>query len=385
MIIERYLGLIFLTIGLLPSSCRENDTGLFDESVINQYLNLPPNPHNYTAITVPDFLDKKLIERQDNTPITNEISDNGATLGRVLFYDKNLSLSKTISCASCHQQQFGFSDTARFSVGHAGDKTKRHSMALANSRFRTSGIFFWDGRASALEVQVLKPIQDATEMNLTLTQLIEMVEAQPYYPILFKRAFGTTSIDTVKIAQALAQFVRSMQSFDSKYDQGRLNDQRDSSFTNFSTQENLGKSLFFNFSKGNCAGCHYSDAFVMDIPRNNGLVSENTSNADIGYLGTTGDPQDLGKFIAPSLRNIGVRPPYMHDGRFATLGEVVSHYSESILWSETLDPHLLGSQPNTAKRFNLNNTEKEALVAFLNTLTDNVIFSDERFSDPFIR
>lgn len=383
-LLRRPVLLTLLLVGLLVSSCRKSDTGLSDQSVINRYLNIPSNPFNYSAISVPDFLDKALIENQDNTPITNDISDDGATLGRVLFYDKNLSINKTISCASCHQQQFGFSDTATFSIGHAGGTTNRHSMALGNSRFRTSGIFFWDGRASTLEVQVLKPIQDGTEMNLTLSQLIERVEAQPYYPILFKRAFGSSGIDTTKIAKALAQFVRSMQSFDSKYDQGRMTTHRDSNFTHYSAQENLGKSLFFDFNKGNCAGCHYSDAFVMDIPRNNGLVSENTGNADIGYQGTTGDALDLGKFIAPSLRNIGVRPPYMHDGRFSTLREVVSHYSEGILWSETLDPHLLGAQPNTAKRFDLTNVEKDAVAAFLHTLTDQTFLEDERFSNPFV-
>ena len=374
----------FISLSVFLISCTKDHEVNSDQEILNKYLSLPGHPYNYNQIEVPPFLDKSLIEKQDNTPVDGEVSDQIATLGRVLFYDKNLSINKSVSCASCHHQKFGFSDTARFSKGHANGVTKRHSMGLANARFRTSALYFWDGRANGLEDQVLKPIQDAVEMNLTLDQLIDRVKSQPYYPILFNRAYGSAEVDTGKIASALAQFVRSMQSFKSAYDEGRMFHHRDSSFSNFTDQENFGKLLFFDFNKGNCSGCHATDAFVMDIPRNNGLLLENNGSTDIGQQGSTGDPLDRGKFIAPSLRNIGLRPPYMHDGRFQTLKEVITHYSDGVTWSQTLDPHLHGAQPNSAKRFNLSNAEKEALVAFLKTLTDYTFIEDERFRNPFI-
>lgn len=367
----------------MVTSCRDKDL-VTDNEILNQYLNLPDNPYDYASSDIPDYLDKDLILKQDNQPVGNEITNNGATLGRVLFYDKHLSANGTTACASCHKQSLAFGDSSKLSVGHLGGFTGRHSMGLSNARFRAVGIFFWDGRAASLEDQVLMPFQDPVEMGLTLDQLVAKVEEQPYYPILFKRAFGSEEITSEKISRALAQFVRSITSFNSRYDQGRKNHKRLDDFSNFTAEENLGKQLFFDVKKGNCGGCHLSDAFVMDVPRNNGLdVWESPGGKDIGYQKTSGDPLDMGKFIAPSLRNIGIRPPYMHDGRFSSLEDVVNHYSENIQWSSTLDRHLFGTEPNTAVRFNLSVQEKAAMVAFLKTLTDESLTTDPRFSSPF--
>lgn len=367
---------------LFISSCREEPVTSNDE-ILAQYLNLPQSPYNYQALDVPVHLDKTFIYKQDNTPSDNPTTNEGATLGRVLFYDKILSKNNTIACASCHKQANAFSDTAQFSMGHLGGQTKRHSMGLSNARFRASHLFFWDGRASSIEEQVLMPIQDQVEMGLTLEELVSKIKAQPYYPILFERAYGSTEINSDKIAEALAQFIRSLLSFESKYDDGRVDHEQNEDFSNFTAQENLGKALFFDVKKGNCGGCHLTEAFVADFPRNNGLDAwESSQGNDVGYESVTKDPQDKGKFIPPSLRNIGIRPPYMHDGRFKTLMEVVNHYSDNIQWSNTLDVHLIG-EPGTAKRFNLTPTEKDALVAFMHTLTDQNFISNKKFSNPF--
>lgn len=372
------LCLIF--VGLI--GCDDSDKP--QNNTIQDYLNLPETPYNYTSIEVPAFLDKTRILSNSNVNINNPITDWGATLGRVLFYDVNLSKNNTISCASCHKQSIGFSDEKQFSEGFLGGLTGRHSMGLANAQYRGNNLYFWDGRANSIEEQVLMPIQDAVEMGMNLDDLVAKLETVEYYPLLFKEAFGSEEITSDKISKALGQFVRSLHSFNSRYDQGRSNHHRDSAFANFTDQENHGKRLFFDIRKGNCGGCHSTDAFIADVPRNNGLdVWETSNDKDIGYEKVTGSELDRGKFITPSLRNIGVRPPYMHDGRFATLMEVVNHYSDHINGSATLDPHLKGPNPNLPIRFNLSEVEKQALIAFMHTLTDQEFLTDKRFSDPF--
>ncbi|MBO6518046.1 MAG: cytochrome-c peroxidase [Bacteroidia bacterium] len=377
--IIKYLVLLTVLASVMLS-CRDKDV----TPGLEEYLNLPEEAFDYQAIAVPGYLDSDLILLQDKTPENNPVTNWGATLGRVLFYDKLLSANQQISCASCHQQQFGFSDTARFSMGHEGGKTGRHSMGLTNARYRVSNLYFWDGRADGLEDQVLRPILDSIEMGMNLSLLEQRVRSQTYYRILFNRAFGDSQVTSKRIALALAQFVRSMNSFESRYDQGRRSHNRKEDFSNFSEQENLGKRLFFDVAKGNCGGCHYSDAFVMDVPRNNGLDAwEFAGDNDIGYQAVTNNALDQGKFIAPSLRNIGIRPPYMHDGRFQTLEQVVRHYSNGIQWSSTLDAHLFGPGNQQAVQFNLSTTEINAIVAFMETLTDTELINDPRFSNPF--
>ncbi len=311
----------------------------------------------------------------------NGIIDKQATLGRVLFYDKNLSKNKTIACASCHKQEHGFADPLVLSDGFAGGKTNRHSMGLVNARFYNNGRFFWDERASSLEAQVLMPMQDPVEMGMTLDSVLARVGHLPYYPELFENAFGDEAVTTDRISKALAQYVRSIMSYQSRYDEGRAQVQNPNQpFPNFTAQENQGKNLFFNPVLGGCAGCHGTEAFVAPGPRNNGLDATNTSDAGGG--GITNNQAQEGLFKAPSLRNIALRPPYMHDGRFATLEAVVEHYSTGIKNNPNLSAPL--RQPNgTIKLMNFTPQEKAAMVAFLNTLTDNALTADEKFSDPF--
>ena len=351
-----------------------------DNNILSNHLTLPNEPFKYSELSVPDFLDVNLIYLQDNTPPNNPITNEGATLGRVLFYDTYLSANNTVSCASCHIQEFGFSDTAILSDGFDGGKTGRHSMGLANARFRTNGRFFWDERAGTLEDQVLGPIQDPVEMGMDLDDLVLKLEQEPYYPILFKRAFGDEVVNSERISKALAQFVRSMMSFNSKYDQGRMNHTIQEDFNNFTGQENLGKNLFNRLDKGACFSCHFTDAMITEVSRNNGLSRE---AGDIGVEQTTGNPWDKGKFKAPSLRNIAVRAPFMHNGDYKSLKEVINGYSTGINWSPTLDAHLMNPGNQSAIKFNLSTEEKEALEAFLNTLTDHVFLTNVIYSDPF--
>ncbi|MEM7349101.1 MAG: cytochrome c peroxidase, partial [Chloroflexota bacterium] len=331
--------------------------------------NLPDTPYNYSNITLPDHFTANQIASTDNTPNNNSITDQGATLGRVLFYDTNLSIDQTVSCASCHQQAHGFSDPDQFSAGISGQVTGRNSMGLANARFFEPGTFFWDERAATLEDQVLLPIQSPVEMGLTLAQLQTRVENLSYYPPLFEDAFGTDDVTTERISRALAQFIRSMVAYQSKYDEGV-----DNNFSNFTAAERAGRQIFEG--RGRCDNCHGTDAFIVEESHNIGLDATTT---DRGLGEATGNTNDDGKFKVPSLRNVALTAPYMHDGRFATLEEVVEHYNSGVQNHPNLDNQLQqGAQP---RRLNLNDTQKANLVAFLHTLTDQSLQYDVRFSD----
>lgn len=362
----------------------QNDLEELDEQVaIDEQLNLPDQVFNYANPELPAFFNDRDNRNEDNTPNNNPVTDAGATLGRVLFYDLNLSANNTISCASCHLQEAGFSDPNALSEGFNGGLTGRNSMGLSNATYYDNGHFFWDERAESLEDQVLMPIQDAIEMGLSLEELEIKVRAQSYYPVLFEDVYGDEEITADKISIALSQFVRSIVSYQSKYDVGRaqVNDPEDN-FSNFSDLENLGKRLFFS-NRTDCSNCHTSDLFVGDQARNNGLDAVLT---DLGLGAVTGRDQDNGKFKTNSLRNIELTAPYMHDGRFETLEEVVDHYNTGIQNSATLDNRLRGGGRGGNRnpvRMNLNNEERAALVAFMKTLTDPTLATKEKYSNPF--
>ena len=374
---------------------------------------LPVLPHDYDGTTLPahfltnafpgnDPFQNAVIEN-DNTPATNPTTDDGATLGRVLFYDRKLSANSTVSCASCHLQENGFADPVALSVGFGGGRTGRNSMGLANARFYEPGKFFWDERADTLEDQVLMPFQDDVEMGLTLEQLVEIVSAQDYYPELFTHAFGDATVDTERISRALAQFVRSMVSVNSRYDQGRamVNDPLDN-FPNFSAAENRGKNIFIDRGGPggpgggggpvSCADCHVTEAFISPFSgsphdsgtsaaTNNGL--DRFSTTDLGIAGATGNVADTGKFKVPSLRNIAVTQPYMHDGRFDDLNDVLDFYDGDIRSHAQLSDVLQDNNGN-AIQINLNGGQRRDIVDFLETLTDQSFLTDPKFSDPFV-
>ena len=350
----------------------------------NDCLELPAAPFNYANIQLPPYLQAPNLQDADNTPANNPATDAGATLGRVLFYDTQLSVNQTIACASCHKQELAFTDDASLSIGFEGGLTGRNSMSLAMARFYQNGHFFWDERAGSLEAQTLMPIQDPVEMGMSLEELESRLSNTDYYPALFEQAFGNTDITSGRISRALAQFVRSMVSYQSKYDMGRQGAPPGpplADFTNFTAQENLGKAIFFDPARGNCAACHGTEAFIAPGPRNNGLdlVSE-----DEGLGAVTNKPQDIGLFKVPSLRNVELTAPFMHDGRFESLEQVVAHYNNGVRPHPNLSPPLRAGGPNgPPRRLNLSPQEQAALVAFLKTLTDQAFITDERWSDPF--
>jgi cytochrome c peroxidase len=306
----------------------------------------------------------------DNSTLENPITNPGATLGRVLFYDVRLSVNDRVACASCHQQALGFGDTVRFSPGFDGRRPARRTMALANARFYEYGRFFWDERASSLEAQILHPIQDTLEMGMELEALAHKLGATPYYPALFTAAFRSPDVTSDRIALALAQFVRALVSAGSRFDAvfatgGAPN------YSLLSEKELEGMRIFNDASGAGCVNCHRTIAHVADQANNIGL---DVASADTGAGG--------GRFKPPSLRNVAVRPPYMHDGRFATLHEVVEFYDSGISDNPGLDPRLQDSD-GSPRRLHLTLAQRDALVAFLNTLTDPGFLRAERFSDPF--
>lgn len=350
-------------------------------STTDNALLLPATPFNYAAPMLPPRFSQQPILGQDTMPATNLTTDAGATLGRVLFYDKRLSTNQTVACASCHVQASGFSDPRRFSVGFDGRLTGRNSMGLSNARWYQRQKFFWDERAATLEDQTLRPIQDSLEMGMTLPALTSRLAAEPFYTNLFAQTFGSPEVTSERIARALAQFVRSVVSVQSRYDQGVA-----SAFANFTAQENLGRQIFLGqgtFSHVTCARCHGSDNFVPGAGIfNNGLENP---YVDKGVGALTGLPQDEGFFKVPSLRNIELTGPYMHDGRFTTLEQVVEFYDSGIVAHPNLSPPLQGTggAVGTPLRLGLTPQQKAALVAFMKTLTDPSLATDPKLSDPF--
>lgn len=364
-----------------------NNPGTYTGAILVQTPNLPSSPYNYANPSLPNYLQTPPISGQDNTPASNQITDAGATLGRVLFYDKNLSYNNTTACASCHLQTSGFSDVTVLSKGFAGGNTGRNSMSLINVRYYPGGKFFWDERASTAEDQALKPIQDHIEMGMNLDTLLNKLNRISYYPALFENAFGNKTITSEKVSKALAQFVRSIVSYNAKYDVGRANFPANlapaqlGDFANFTAQENRGKAIFFG-TDGGCAACHGTETFTAKQIENNGLELV-TVDSGVGRI--TGNRADVGKFKVPSLKNIELTAPYMHDGRFATLEEVVEHYSTGVKDNPNLSPPLrVGNTPNgQPHNLNLSTDDKAALVAFLKTLTDNTIAGEAKYSSPF--
>ena len=332
---------------------------------------LPETPYDYESIGLPEHLDVRDVRQIENTPVDNPITNEGATLGRVLFYDVRLSRNGTVACASCHRQEHGFSDPRPLSIGFEGGQTARNSMGLAFARFGRNREFFWDHRAKTLEDLALQPIQDPVEMGMTLDELTARLEATDFYPDLFADAFGTPEVTADRVARALSQFVRSIVPSNTRYDaaieaQGGPTGRPLAGLTD---QENRGLEMFFGSAR--CADCHAGYLFTGRRPTSNGLDST-----------VTDEGAGRGRFKIVSLRNVGLTAPYMHDGRFATLEEAVDHYSVGIQPGRSLD---LSLQQGFGRpvRMNFSEADRAALVAFLHTLTDTTLATDPRWSDPF--
>jgi len=301
-------------------------------------------------------------------PRDNPLIEERVTLGDKLFHEPLLSGDGSMSCASCHDSTAAFADRRRVSVGVAGRTGTRNAMPLFNLAWKSS--FFWDGRAPSLRAQALMPIQDHSEMDESLTNVVSKLSrasdgANTNYPALFARAFASPEITAERIGLALEQYVLTLTSFDSKFDRVMRREAA------FSADEQRGFELFMTEYDprrsqfgADCFHCHGGPLFQSQTFANNGLDS---AFADIGRAEVTGKPSDEGKFATPSLRNVELTAPYMHDGRFATLEEVVEHYSSGVKRSATLDPNI-AKHPEGG--IHLSSADKQALVAFLKTLTD---------------
>lgn len=353
-------------------------------AIIESVLSLPRDLESY-KVTLPQHMKNFGLQE----PI---VSDAKATLGRVLFYDKKLSRNNSVNCESCHHQELAFSDDVAHSEGFDGELTPRNSLPLAAAvNFKSSydggggsfgfaaAGFFWDERAGSVEEQSTLTIQDNIEMGMDLDELEIKLNQEDHYRLLFRKAYGDEVITKDRILNALSQFVNAFVSKDSKFDEGMAQTFSPfGHFPNFSDSENRGKSLF----NENCTSCHSADhSTLSETIANNGL---DVVYEDPGVGGITGHAFDLGKFKVPFLRNIALTYPYMHDGRFETLEEVVDHYSTGIQMHENLDHRLRDTENiGNPRKFNFSDQDKEDLVNYLNTLTDTYFVEDAKFSDPF--
>lgn len=389
------IGAIFAFI-TIAVSCRKTDSdtaiSLVQNAVKTAFgANIDLNNlSNYSAQGKPAYVTK------DNFG-GNTLSNSKATLGRVLFYDKQLSVNNTISCSSCHKQEFAFGDSAMVSNGVFGGITQRHSMRLVNTRFAVESKFFWNERAASLEQQTTQPIRDHNEMGFSglegrpgMENLLVKLKEIAYYSELFKFVYNDQDITETRLQECLAHFIRSIQSFDSRYDAGRAQVANDNqNFPNFTQVENLGKNLFIsppvfdgNSSRiaggAGCNACHNAPEFDIDPnSRNNGIT------------GVIGNPntRDFANTRSSSLRDLnraagGSNGPLMHTG-IPDLRAVINHYQTINSGQNTnLDPRLA---PNgIGQKLNLTPNESNAIIAFLATLSGTKIYSDSRWANPFI-
>ena len=336
--IQLILSLFVIT---LSSSCKKEELPTIDPIEFQKPSHFPEPAYDFS-----------------NNPVTRE----GFELGRMLFYDTRLSSDNTVSCASCHHQELAFSDAGQaLSQGVNGQFGSRNSPSLSNLAWYPS--FMWDGGVNHIEISSLAAIVHPAELNMDFAELLNKLRGIAEYQVLFEKAFNSSGIDDQRFFYAMTQFTGLLISAESKYDQvlqGKAN---------FTNQEQSGKILFDQ----NCAACH-SGVLQSDFSfRNNGLDSEFT---DEGRKLITNNPDDLGKFRVPSLRNVALTGPYMHDGRFQTLDDVVLHYTSGIQSSTTLDPIF-------NEGIGLNSIERASVVAFLHTLTDTQFVNNTKFSNPF--
>lgn len=318
-------------------------------------------------------------------PANNPLTKRGVELGRMLFYDPILSSDSTISCASCHTPAYSFSDNRKFSVGVDGAVGNIQAMALVNLAWQKK--FFWNGRAASLEEQALQPIVNPIEMHETPANVVKKLKEHAIYPKYFRSAFGTDNISTELITRALAQFERTMISENAKLDElVRSNAEPPAFFTD--ALEFEGYNIFLT-ERGECFHCHGGVRTLLtnqqiDVFRNNAMFTD-AQQIGKGLYEVTGLKTDEGKFKVPTLRNIEFSAPYMHDGRFNTLEEVVEFYSSGLKENQNMDPIFLKNLQRIEQfgGLGLSTREKQALVAFLKTLSDTSFMNNKRFSNPF--
>jgi cytochrome c peroxidase len=340
---------------------------------------LPATPYPYAdeALPLPDDFRQSSevrIPLWDTQPTGNRTTDAGAALGRVLFHDKRLSITNTVACASCHQRAHGFASPERFNSGAIGVPLTRNAMALANARYNTHGAWFLDTRAPSIQEVARQALTRPDEMGNTLAAIEARLQATSFYAPLFAAAFGTPGIDSGRMLRALEQYVQALISYRTKYDQAcdAVGGVQKDCAAGLTAQEMRGREIFTDSTTHfACAHCHSLPSGSNVWLANNGLDAQFT-DPGVGN----------GRFRPASLHNIALTAPYMHDGRFATLREVIEHYDHGVKASPDLDTLLRDSNGNPV-RLDLSAEDKDALEAFLHTLTDDAMLSDPRFADPF--
>ena len=339
-------------------SCSSEET-----SQDNAYVPIP------FQLEIPSLFEDKLID--PIIPVSNKLTVEGVALGKRLFFDNILSVNNTKACASCHSPQHAFADPNQFSVGVTNIEGTRNSMPLFNLAWNFDDRYFWDGHALGLESQALEPVIDANELGNDSWEPVEAkLNNHPEYPQLFKQAFGTSVITKTLVSKAIAQFERTLISGNSKFDK----------FSNgevtLTPQEQNGLDVFMDESRGDCFHCHgnpNNPLWTDNKFHNNGL---DATFSDLGFGLITGNPNDNGKFKSPSLRNLAYTAPYMHDGRFATLEQVIEHYSTGLQASSTIDPLM---KKVAQGGVNLTAQDKADLKAFLLTLSDPSFLNNPAF------
>jgi len=396
----------FLAIALSVVACQKGDLAIREDlnvqphyvAEFEDYLNLPPVNPSYKR-TLPKYLQAVGI-------FPKPVSDAKATLGRVLFYDKNLSLDRTVSCASCHKQEKAFSDDVALSTGINGLKGSRNAMPIANVA-SFSGHYvplnglqpflLWDNRAANVAEQSKLAFLNDHEMGMTMSSVAERIERLSYYPYLWSETYGDFVVTEERVLECLSEFIGAIGSHRSKFDEALERANGDINFSSidtivnqiytgtdttitltglpgFNQSEMRGRDLFID----NCSKCHSPiRSFQEVLEACNGL---DMNYADQGIGALTGNPAENGVFKAPSLRNIALTAPYMHDGRFKSLEEVVEFYDSGVQEHPNLHPNL---KHNGTTKLNLTLQQKLSLIAFLKTLTDINVATDQRFSNPF--
>lgn len=364
----------------LASTPADYSTGSIFGSTFSIKDILKSNAFNKTGGFGGVFIDPNFGNPDPELSFAADLYSNASVeLGRVLFYDKKLSLNNTIACGSCHVQSAAFSDKMPFSTGFAGRKTTRNSMAICNPVFLNN--MFWDSRAAGSLDLSTRPVFNHIEMGMEDDAMLESkLSALSYYPALFEKAYGDSKVTKARISMSISHFLSSMVTGNSKFDQTQVQN----SGVHFTDLEKMGADLFFS-DRARCSRCHAGQNFsAPDNPGNGYGAPTVKGTANIGleriYLD---NGKENGKFRIPSLRNVELSGPYMHDGRFATLEQVIEHYSRGIQPHSHLDENLKDAQGNPIK-LNFSAQEKEALLAFLRTLTDYSFLQDKRFSNPFL-
>lgn len=348
------LGYIFLFFLLISCSSSKNQP--------EEYVPVP------ASLNIPTLFQEKLIAPV--IPANNPLTEEGIALGKKLFFDKILSKDNSQSCASCHKPQRSFDDNLQFSVGVEGLQGTRNPMPLYNLAWNFDERFNWSGDKFGLESQAFEPVTNPKEMNSKWVDVTQKLQSHSEYPTLFERAFGTSKIDSTLVVKAIAQFERTLISGNSKFDKYLRGE------VQLTSNELNGFNVFMEETRGDCFHCHGSNnnpLWTDNKFHNNGL---DETFSDLGLGAVTGDPNDNGKFKTPSLRNLEFTAPYMHDGRFATLDEVINHYSEGLKPSSTIDPLMKKVDQGGV---NLSTQDKADLKAFLLTLSDHDFINNPDF------